>query len=528
MNLPETLRKPALFATICFCNVIAAFGATSGDDFNDNSKDPTKWGTDTKLGHGVLTERLTHLEYTVSSPTTEDDAWRPWILHRFPFNADWELQFDVANTTTPNLNFQVNSMGVLIQPVKYSTNDIFVELYSSSLGGPPARTGFLAELDTGDQTLGSVDKEGAAGVTNGAFRIIFYATNKVFEVYYDVDVSDGYQWVGHASFGVAGTGGVDGDTDWGLGDDDQFAVSIYGYSSGMIITSSQMVVDNFSETGGVVSAGGPTPDPIGNFHFRFPTNNPLVTKIVSIIGNYQGVSQTSSQRSYNIDVAQDESGKITAMGTMDGITDANTNSQLSASVGSVKTVAGEPTAQLNGGFKGTRDGVKMSFNGKATIPLEVVDVGGGTNGVTGTGSYSSKIGNLPFSGRNLPVNVAAPPGSEENLKKDWSLELDISRKLIGTKERTIASARLELPNGDVINYPERVAKYSATKGYTLSFTRGTNVTVNPPKIVSKSRVSIKGLTLTRQGDTYEPTGGVIMYQFLGQKGTANLMEFVEP
>jgi hypothetical protein len=327
---------------------------------------------------------------------------------------------------------------------------------------------------------------------------------------------------------VAGTGGFDGDTDWKLGDDDQFAVWIYGYSSGMIINTSQMVVDNFSETGGAASAGGPTPDPIGNFHFRFPTNNPLVTKIVSIIGNYQGASQSSSHRNYNIDVAQDESGKIIAMGTMDGITDANTNSQLSASVGSVKTIANEPTAQLNGGFKGTRDGVKMSFNGKATIALEAVDVGGGTNGVTGTGSYSSKIGNLPFSGRNLPVNVAAPPGSEGNLKKDWSLQLDIRRKLIGTKEQTVASAILELPNGEVINYPERVAKYSATKGYTLSFTRGTNVTVNPPKIVSKSRVSIKGLTLTRQGDSYAPTGGVIMYQFLGQKGTANLMDFVEP
>jgi len=305
-------------------------------------------------------------------------------------------------------------------------------------------------------------------------------------------------------------------------------VSIYGYSVGMSITSGQMYVDNFAQTGGVLPTGGPPPDPLGNFEFRFPTNNPLLTRIVNVTGNYSGVSQTSSHRNYNFDLAQDETGKLSVMGTIDGIADVNGNTQLAASAGTMRTVTGQPSAQLKGSFKGSRDGVKTSFSGKATVPVQVVDVGNGTNGVTGSGSYSSRIGTLPFSGKNLPVNVAAPPNSEQNLRQDWTLHLDIKKKLIGTKERTVASARLELPNGDTVDYPERVAKYSGTKGYSLSFTRGTNITVNPPKIGSRSRIYIRGMTLIPQGtDEWRPDAGLIDYQFLGQKGRANLMDFLE-
>ena len=93
------------------------------------------------------------------------------------------------------------------------------------------------------------------------------------------------------------------------------------------------------------------------------------------------------------------------------------------------------------------------------------------------------------------------------------------------KERTVAGARLTLPNGDTIVFPEKVTRYSATKGYSLSFNRGTNITVNPTRIDKKSSISIKRMTL---GPGSQPTGGTIVYQFLGQKGTANLTDFLAP
>jgi hypothetical protein len=80
------------------------------------------------------------------------------------------------------------------------------------------------------------------------------------------------------------------------------------------------------------------------------------------------------------------------------------------------------------------------------------------------------------------------------LKKSWGLDLDISRKTIKGKEKTVASAQLLLPNGNTIAYPERVVKYNVKNGYTLAFKNGTNVTVNPNRIDRKSSVTIKKLT----------------------------------
>jgi hypothetical protein len=53
-----------------------AFAATAGDDFNDNSRDPTKWGEDYVQGNGVLTETNQRLEYTVDTGTGYDEADR--------------------------------------------------------------------------------------------------------------------------------------------------------------------------------------------------------------------------------------------------------------------------------------------------------------------------------------------------------------------------------------------------------------------------------------------------------------------
>jgi hypothetical protein len=507
---------------LCFGKALA----DSSDDFNDNSKDSSKWGADQTINSGQFNETNQRLEYTVAGGTPEDDVWRPWVLTRFPYDADWTVQFDVFNSTSPSAIVQVNSMGILIQNTVTATNDIYAELYSSALGGLPARTGFSAQLEAGDTNLGGADAQGGNGVTNAAIRVVFASASKVLTVYYDVNVTDGYQWVQQATFGLAGAGGTDANADWGMGAADQFSISLYGYSAFMTITSGQMQVDNFAETGGVTPSGAASPDPIGNFHFGFPTDNPLLTRIFSVTGNYHGVSPTVNQRNYNIDVAQDESGKLTAMGTMDGMLDSSGSPDISGSIGAIKTVNGEPRAEIKGSFKGTRDGVSTAFKGSADGPVEVVDIGGGTNGFAGTGSYKSKIGGVPFSGKNLPIMLAAPPGSTNNVRQAWTLDLDIHHKDIKGKQRTVASARLTLPSGDIIAFPEKKAKYSSKKGYSLSFTRGTNITVNPAHIDKKSKLQLKSLTFTQQGNGWQPAGGTIRYNFLGQRGIADLNDFI--
>jgi len=50
----------------------------------------------------------------------------------------------------------------------------------------------------------------------------------------------------------------------------------------------------------------------------------------------------------------------------------------------------------------------------------------------------------------------------------------------------------------------------------------------PPAVAKKVKIQIKLMTLMLDGMTWRPTGGTIDYQFLGQKGTANLVDFLVP
>src|SRR4030095_10736716 len=100
---PTLLVVGLVQATFCANQTLAA----NGDNFDDNSKNTTKWGTDRAFGRALLTERQQRLEYTCTVPTQKDEVLRPWLLTRFPYNADWELQMDAFNSTSPTHTFQV-------------------------------------------------------------------------------------------------------------------------------------------------------------------------------------------------------------------------------------------------------------------------------------------------------------------------------------------------------------------------------------------------------------------------------------
>lgn len=522
-------RAAALFFSIVLIQAVFCAGPLfgEGDNFNDNSKDTTRWGTDSIFGNGVLTEQNQRLEYTCASPTfPDDDVDRPWVLRRFPYNTDWEIQIDTFNATSPAGSLEVDSFGFQIFSPLTTLNSINVELYSSALGGGPARNGFDTNLDTNDVTVATTDT-GDLAVTNGAVRMVFTAATKVITVFYDSDVSNGYQWVQYGSFGIAGAAGLDGNTDWGLSDTDQFTVFVYGFSQGMVITSGQMYGDNFMETGGVGPTGPPPPAPTGSFHLLFPTDNPFLTAIAYITGNYHGAFPTTTfllNRNYDLDVAQDDTGKLMVMGTLEGVKTTNGSPDLLVSVGEINTVAGDPTAQLNGSFSGTVDNVTASATSTATVPVSVGDIGSGTQGITGTYSHQATVAGVPFSGSNVAFQAEAPPGSIDNLHKDWSLQLDITGK--GKKKIKLkVGATLVLPNGDTIVFKPKAAKFASATGFgSLAFSKGKNTMTN--KKDKLTTVTLTGLTFAFQNGAWHPTGGTINYNFLGQQGTANLTDFI--
>jgi hypothetical protein len=513
------------WAGACLLLLGAVACGDGGDNFNDNSKNTTWWGADDTDGNGVMTEAGQRLRYTCPTGTLEDKASRPWNHTRFPYNADWEILIDAFNTSSPVPPFQVNSMGITLESPLSADDYLYHEFYNSALGGP-SRIGTNADLVSDDVSQGGGDSSTLA--TNAVrLRMTWNSTAKVLTCTYDIDPADADVWVHLASFGLsAAGGGAEANADWGLADSDRFFISVYGYSAVMTVTAGQMALDNFSETGGV-AGGGVRPEPVGSFSFPFPVGNALLTRIASLTGNYQGTSPTAAQRSYNLDIAQDESGKVMVMGTIEGLADKDGDTDLESNVGTVKTVNEEPVARLKGSFQGTVDGATTTYKGSATVPVELVDIGG-TNGLTGSGTYRAKLGGVPLAGANVPLELATSPASESNLKTAWTLQLELAAKTIQGKERIVASAVLELPNGDSIQFAERVVKYSEKKGYKLAFKKGMNVTANPDVLDKKTAVILSGLKFVKNGDVWEPSGGTITYRFLGQKGVENLLDFLAP
>ncbi|HEX8294858.1 MAG TPA: hypothetical protein VF593_01040 [Chthoniobacteraceae bacterium] len=279
--------------------------------------------------------------------------------------------------------------------------------------------------------------------------------------------------------------------------------------------------------------------PTGVFPFAFPLGKPGVTPIADITGSYQGRTPTLNQRPYDVAVAMDEAGKVMSMGTIEGVTTREGSSQLSALVGSVSTRNGEPIGQGRGRFSGMLDGIeaKGTAKGSGPVEFEALETSAKTSALTdsgglalaGTGSYSAKVGLMAFKDKNMPVSVPVESTGSTNIKKDWSVEVSLIRKF---KPRTnkpyiAASAILTLPNGDSISFREKAARFSERTGYSLSFSRGTNTTAEPDLLDKKSKIKITKMKLVEEEtNVWKPVEGTITYNFLGQKGTASLVDFI--
>ena len=536
----ERTRK--VFPLICllvglslffFCSS-QVFADEQGDNFDDPIKNTDKWGKDEFKNGGRLNETRGRLEYVVGQASATDSMDRPWILRQFPTTADWWIQIDATNNTDPS-NGQWSSFGINVRHIlgatnKESGNEIEVEL--AAFPNSSTRE-FYGEMHSNGLYWDAL--MGTPGIS-APIRIAFNAAAKVFTLSGFTDVGGGPQWYDFGTFGVGPSGGGYY-PDWGLTSTDKFVAYVFGYSNKMTVNDGKMYGDNFKEDGGVPWVG-PFIGPTGKFRFAFPANSPWLAIIASITGHYSGLYPPSSWagllealgiRPYEMDIAQDESGKLSYMGTMEGVTSRDNNSQLSGPLGAISTVNGKPTAKLKGSFNHNVDGKPGKSAGTAKVPMEVINIGG-IDSVAGTTSYSGKIKGVPFSDKNVPFQVDAPLGTVENLKKNWTLQLDITSKQNSKgKSYLVASAELLLPNGDTIVFPEKKTTYSAKKGYSLSFSRGTNVTVEPDRLDKKTSISIKRMTMTQQQDgTWQPTGGTITYKFLGQQGSGNLVDFIPP
>lgn len=239
--------------TLCVFSVRPARAALSGsDNFNDNSRDVTKWNTDIVTGNGTLLETNQRLEYRVASPNLSvgDEAVRAWILNTGTYTSDWEVIVEVTNTVIPTIMEQVSSIGLEAFNAADLQDSCYVELYASALVSLPFRRGlktgfYVNDTDLNDATTGRGDVTNA--LPYAALRLTFNSLSKVFTAYVDHDgAGNGYQWENFGSFGIAGSGGTITNGNWGMNASGTFYVAVYGFSQGLTITSGQMHADNFS------------------------------------------------------------------------------------------------------------------------------------------------------------------------------------------------------------------------------------------------------------------------------------------
>jgi hypothetical protein len=219
------------------------------DDFNDNSKGPQRWGSDSAFGSGVLNETSQRLQYTVIGGTGFDLARRAWIASELPFSGDWIVQLDVSNQTSPTQNDEICAPGVSVFRKGNSNHEMFHELYASHLNHAPARYGFNSGLYEDGDEKGNIDTEDL-GISSGTVRVEFDAASKVMSLYYDATIGDEQAWLPLARYGIDGSGG-DASADWGMDEGDRFVLGVYGFSMNMSISPGQMSSDNFAIDGAV-------------------------------------------------------------------------------------------------------------------------------------------------------------------------------------------------------------------------------------------------------------------------------------
>ena len=247
MSVPQPSSK--LPGIILFLFSVTWAGALTplSDTFTGTSINAAKWQTPVLAGGGSLSQSG-NLRYTSSVAAGDSSAYLPSATLPL-YTESWEVVVDVVNSTTPTVVDQVASTGIEIFNTANLNDSVFMELYASALTTLPMRRGFLATLVHNGTDAFVQDTLNIPGQTSGSLRVQFSASTKVITAYYDSTGSaDGFQWTQIASYGIGGSGGANGNVNWGLSAGSPLAVTIYGFSSGMTVTAGQLTMDNFSTT----------------------------------------------------------------------------------------------------------------------------------------------------------------------------------------------------------------------------------------------------------------------------------------
>ena len=236
--------RTALITSLLFSFALAARAATTvGDNFNDNSKDPTKWGTDT-ISVGRFSEQDGQLEFwvepTISTPLTGASS-RPWILNQLPYDLDWSVELEPEIACSCNSVGDALAGGLLLQSVGNPAYHLVLVNQDRKTGIFTGASETIATLFSGSVTNGSVT---TARPLATMIRLEFNSTTKVIRALHAQitalpPTNLVFSVVG--TFGVAGGGGANGNGAWGMTSGNKFAIAVIGiaeHQAGTALTES--------------------------------------------------------------------------------------------------------------------------------------------------------------------------------------------------------------------------------------------------------------------------------------------------
>lgn len=235
-----TNTSKLLTALVLGLSTATTFAAFSGsDDFNDNSQDLSKWGTDAVQGGGALNETSQVLRYTTSGATSNDFAVRPWIANTGSFTSNWILQIDVNIPALTLATGQSFLFGLRVVNGDDPTDRFLTALELDNFSGIPNRH-FLSAVHVNGVNQGEIKSDSTS--TSAAVRIRYDAATTTLFSEFDADGAvGGYNFTNFDSRNISS---------WNMTAASVFQGAAWGASEGNVVISSANNVagDNFLAT----------------------------------------------------------------------------------------------------------------------------------------------------------------------------------------------------------------------------------------------------------------------------------------
>ena len=197
-------------------------------NFNDEESIKKSFIPSFQSGTGSLDYNNANFQYTTYTPSPKDFDYKLYQPARIRANKDFTVITELKNNTIPESSKELASVGIEIYQRKNLSNRFATELSCARLEGYFSRTVFSQLVEFGEKTSSCFSHDlRLPEITT--VKIDYKADQKVFHIAY----LQNEEWQNVGSFGIAGSGGENGNAQWKMKSNETLLLYIYGFSTNM-------------------------------------------------------------------------------------------------------------------------------------------------------------------------------------------------------------------------------------------------------------------------------------------------------